>query len=118
MKEYVVIERFPVPTIVTDEEGNTKVFDRWCEAQEEADDCQLGQVVMLKEQVHPPEFILKMDWQLLKAQKRSLTTVAVSSRGQHLDDLLGIIAIIDAIQDYAVDVLDMDESNVFDFKKY
>lgn len=47
---YVVIEKFggaEYAAIVTDEEGNNKVFDTFEEAQAEADDCQDGIVVEL-----------------------------------------------------------------------
>jgi len=47
---FIVIEKFGGPEyagIVTDEEGNNKVFDKIEEAQAEADDCQDGIVVEL-----------------------------------------------------------------------
>lgn len=47
---YIVIEAFGGPeyaAIVTDEEGNNKVFETPEEAQEEADECQNGIVVEL-----------------------------------------------------------------------
>jgi len=47
---YIVIEKFggaEYAIIVTDEEGNTKVFNTKEEAQLEADDCQDGLVVEL-----------------------------------------------------------------------
>jgi len=47
---YIVIERHGGPEyaiIVTDEDGNNKVFDTEDEAQMEADDCQYGIVVCI-----------------------------------------------------------------------
>ena len=44
--QFIVIEKFNGDfAIVTDEDGETKVFDTKAEAQTEADDCQDGQVV-------------------------------------------------------------------------
>ena len=45
--EFIVIEKFGTPTIVTDENGEVKIFDTREEAQAEADDCQDGIVVEL-----------------------------------------------------------------------
>ena len=50
MGNFIVIECHGGPEyaiIVTDEDGNTKVFDTKEEAQVEADDCQDGRVVEL-----------------------------------------------------------------------
>jgi hypothetical protein len=44
---YIVIEKFGMPTIVTDEDGNVKNFTYRKDAQAEADDCQDGIVVDL-----------------------------------------------------------------------
>lgn len=47
---YIVIERFggaEYASIVTDEDGNNKVFENKSDAQEEADDCQDGIIVEL-----------------------------------------------------------------------
>ena len=46
--EYIVIERFGgamYAAIVTDEDGNNKVFDNYDKALEEANECQDGVVV-------------------------------------------------------------------------
>jgi len=45
----IVIERFnyDYPTIVTNEDGEPKIFDNYPEAQIEADDCQDGLIVEL-----------------------------------------------------------------------
>lgn len=61
-----------------------------------------------------PEWIQKIDWKLLKEQKSILFDII-----QDIDDaekvnaLEGIIYLIDAIQDYAVDELEIDEQTVF-----
>ncbi len=44
---YIVIEKFGMPAIVTDENGNVKEFETLESAQAEADDCQDGLVVNL-----------------------------------------------------------------------
>lgn len=45
--EFIVIEKFGTPTIVTDENGDVKIFDDFEEAGEETNDCQDGIVVPL-----------------------------------------------------------------------
>ena len=61
-----------------------------------------------------PEWIQKIDWKLLKEQKSILFDII-----QDIDDaekvnaLEGIIYLIDAMQDYAVDELEIDEQTVF-----
>lgn len=42
---FYVIEMFPDPFFVTDEDGNTKTFTNYDDAAEEADDCQCGRVM-------------------------------------------------------------------------
>ncbi len=49
---YIVIEAFGGPeyaTVVTDESGNNKVFDSLEDAQNEANECQVGIVVGIPE---------------------------------------------------------------------
>lgn len=41
-KTFYVIERFPYPQFVIDEDGGNKEFDTFEAAQEEASDCQEG----------------------------------------------------------------------------
>lgn len=63
-----------------------------------------------------PEFIQKMDWNLLRKQKCSLIKVIYDEKkgkGNDAEDLIGILHILDAIQDYAVDELGIDEITVF-----
>ena len=63
-----------------------------------------------------PEFINRIDWKLLKRQKASLMELATQSSyvGICEDDIDGIIQIIDSLQDYAVDVLEVPEKDVFE----
>jgi hypothetical protein len=63
------------------------------------------------------ELINGIDWELLKKQKRSL--LSIISDGflpdeEPKDDLIGIVNLLDSIQDYAVDVMGVDEKTVFD----
>lgn len=46
---YIVIEKWPSASIVTDESGEVKYFPTLHEACEEAAKCQFGQVVFLEE---------------------------------------------------------------------
>ena len=68
-----------------------------------------------------PEFIKKMDWKLLRKQKLSLLEVLdffdrvkfntkTDENPRIIDDLTGILNTIDALQDYAVDDLGIDEA--------
>ena len=70
-----------------------------------------------------PEFLLKMDWELLKKQKQDLMkamTIVVCNDAPNsiiLDSLEGILNLIDAMQDFAVDAMGVDEDIVFDLDK-
>ena len=64
-----------------------------------------------------PEFLAKMDWKLLRKQKLTLleTIDDMEKRNAEyykdsIEDLTGILHTIDAIQDYAVDELGIDEA--------
>ena len=62
-----------------------------------------------------PKFIQNIDWELLKKQKQSLITIIEWNKLPLLkDDLDGILSLIDATQDYAVDELGLDKDVVFD----
>jgi hypothetical protein len=65
-----------------------------------------------------PAFMQNMDWELLKQQKKSLLEVIENTDNvpilEHLEGLLGVI---DAVQDYAVDVMGLDENVVMDLSK-
>lgn len=54
-----------------------------------------------------PEFIHKIDWALLRKQKMWLLQQNAYPEAQ------GLLALVDAIQDYAVDEMFIDESEVF-----
>jgi hypothetical protein len=64
-----------------------------------------------------PEFN-NIDWPLLRKQKYTLIAVIEYLRESNVhllvDDLNGIVHLIDEIQDYAVDVTGVDETQVFD----
>jgi hypothetical protein len=60
-------------------------------------------------------FIENIDWEQLKKQKATLTKVVFNTQdGEVWDDLEGLLNLIDAIQDYAVDELGVEENVVFD----
>lgn len=54
-----------------------------------------------------PEFIKKIDWGLLREQKDWLLNQHIS------DEAVGLLELIDNLQDYAVDELGIDENIVF-----
>lgn len=67
-----------------------------------------------------PEFILKIDWSLLRNQKNSLLHIINDGFIPDEDiknDLLGILALIDAVQDYAVDDMGINENDVYAFEE-
>ena len=66
-----------------------------------------------------PEFIQKIDWKLLREQKHTLlsyikysyyTSEPISKKDEHLQ---GLVHLIDALQDFAVDELGIPEEDVF-----
>jgi len=58
--------------------------------------------------------IKDIDWEMLREQKNMLLDIYDSTNSKKTKDLvLGIIYLFDNIQDYAVDVLNIDESKVF-----
>lgn len=69
--------------------------------------------------MNTPEIIKKIDWTDLRTQKtlllQTINNDAVSP--EHKEGLEGILALIDALQDYAVDVMDVDPMHVFDFEQ-
>lgn len=65
-----------------------------------------------------PEFIRKIDWSMLRTQKGLLLEVQdgkIYTR-DHNDAIEGILALIDALQDYAVEALDLNANDVYDFE--
>jgi hypothetical protein len=75
------------------------------------------------------ELISGIDWKLLKEQKKTLLDVInlaetvlsnnskeeiVKPSQELVEDLTGILNLVDTIQDYAVDILKVDENEVFD----
>jgi hypothetical protein len=67
-----------------------------------------GAVVEIK----TPEFLAKMDWKLLRKQKLILLNTINNDAvdPEHKEGLEGILNTIDAMQDYAVDDLGIDEA--------
>ena len=66
-----------------------------------------------------PEFINNIDWSLLRQQKTTLLETIEAEKGgfeEMLDYLVGIVNLIDHLQDYAVDVLGINENYVFDME--
>lgn len=65
-----------------------------------------------------PAFMQNMDWDLLRQQKKSLLGVIENTDNVPvLEHLEGIVVLIDAMQDYAVDIMGLDEKDVFLFEK-
>lgn len=62
-----------------------------------------------------PNPIEKIDFTILKTQKSALlTAMRKICNDKESDDLNGIVHLIDAIQDYAVDVMGLNKNDVFD----
>lgn len=59
-----------------------------------------------------PDFISKMDWGLLKLQKEAVLHWNTSNKIEE-ETSEGLLSLIDAIQDYAVDELGIPEKTVF-----
>jgi hypothetical protein len=65
-----------------------------------------------------PEFIKTMDWELLRKQKDTLIKFTWDDKHKRfnedeIEDMTGIINMIDAIQDYAMNECGIDEDTVF-----
>lgn len=64
------------------------------------------------------DFIEKIDWELLQQQKQ--TIIEISEMGcfaeKDYDNFNGLLELIDSLQDYAVDVLGIDENVVFNLE--
>jgi hypothetical protein len=66
-----------------------------------------------------PKFITGIDWTDLRTQKTTLLKVINElemNGNSNADDLISILDLIDALQDYAVDELGIPEMHVFDFE--
>ena len=62
-----------------------------------------------------PEWIQKIDWELLKEQKQTLLEISVMGcfTEKDYEHFEGLLSLIDTLQDYAVDELEIDEQTVF-----
>lgn len=69
----------------------------------------------------PGELLRSIDWPLLKEQKKTFLELMYQQENDEnttaMPALEGILDIIDALQDCAVDYLDIDENIVFDLSK-
>jgi hypothetical protein len=65
-----------------------------------------------------PEFIRNIDWPLLRQQKQCI--LEISSMGcfteKDYDALIGIVCLLDDLQDFAVDEMGIDEDEVFNME--
>jgi hypothetical protein len=57
------------------------------------------------------KFFSSIDWMLLRNQKETLLNMPVND--WHRVDVDGVINLIDGIQDYAADILHLDEVEIF-----
>lgn len=66
-----------------------------------------------------PEILKKIDWSELRNQKSTLLAIisGVNVKQENIGDLDGILNLIDALQDYAVDVLGISAVHVFNFEE-
>jgi hypothetical protein len=61
-----------------------------------------------------PEFLQKIDWKLLREQKATLHHLMNTKLGSDINvNLYGIMHLIDALQDFAVDVMGLSDKEVF-----
>ena len=75
----------------------------------------------MKEEKNFPDVLKKIDWTTLRTQKATLLKVIDFCGGnpetaKFINDLDGILNLIDALQDYAVDEMGVPEMHVFDFE--
>ena len=67
-----------------------------------------------------PDFIARVDFTTLRTQKATLIKIIdeyeLANKESEADDLTGMLNLIDALQDYAVDVMGMNPMNVYDFE--
>lgn len=62
-----------------------------------------------------PEFLRNINWELLKEQKQGLLALSEECETGYYPNIMGIIELIDSIQDYATDVMGLSELEVFGF---
>lgn len=97
--------------VIGDDASNEDDVDGWCE------DCHIHTDFIddseIEEKTPPnfPAFIWRIDWAELKVQKKFLMDIINNMDGCVEFD--GILHLIDAIQDYAVDVMGIPEKEVF-----
>ena len=66
-----------------------------------------------------PDFIQKIDWKLLRNQKHDLLKVINNDSviPKEKESLEGILHLLDAVQDYGVDICGLSERKVFGILK-
>jgi len=83
-------------------------------------DCQLHVGIIeeknFKKSSEFPEFLEKIDWSLLREQKQTIIDIIDNGElnPRFFGHLNGMIELIDAIQDFATDVMGFTEKEVFD----
>lgn len=61
-----------------------------------------------------PRFITRIDWILLRQQKAHINSIKRANLTDlQVESLEGILNLIDAIQDYAIDAMGLSEEEVF-----
>ena len=107
-----------IPGVGDEDEEYTRFNEavtRWVEAQIELGELQASKNRSLE---HIPDFINMMDWELLRGQKLSILNICEKVlTPEQIENITGVISILDAIQDYAVDVAGVDEGIVFNNKE-
>jgi hypothetical protein len=68
-----------------------------------------------------PDFIARVDFKTLRTQKATLIKIIdeyelATNKEVEAEDLTGVLNLIDALQNYAVDVIGMNPMNVYDFE--
>jgi hypothetical protein len=81
-----------------------------------------GMIRAIEDSIESPEFpevLTKIDWTDLRTQKTMLLETINNDAvdPEHKEGLEGILSLIDALQDFAVDEMGVNEIHVFDFEK-
>lgn len=119
---FIVIEKFGEPIVVTNVDGEVSYFDTPEEAVETLNDCQDGMLVSLDDDesktIEIPLFIKNINWKLLREQKEVLVNIVYSDLliTTMSNQLEGIVHLIDALQDYAVDYMRLSDKDVFNLE--
>lgn len=63
------------------------------------------------------QLLLDIDYSLLRVQKNTLLDLLLELPTEQADHLLGLLGLIDKIQDYAVEEIGLSEEDVFNFNE-